>query len=187
MKKRWVIAIVLGISMPAAAALSPTAIPKDSQGRFWKEGIFNGGTEDRAVFSGIRLGRHSKQGVERWVLDFSDPQKMGSHQKSPKFQIDYQVTSFDSKAEKSDLGLSSNDKAYRIVVHLRGITRNLVESEKLKSLIEKSLFVQDIILYPPIEKGDMAMELILKSHAELSPHQPSDSPGRLVLDLRSTR
>ncbi len=44
--------------------------------------------------------------------------------------------------------------------------------------------MKEIVLYPPVERGDMAMELVLRDDVRFDPFQPLEREGRLVLDLR---
>ena len=77
-------------------------------------------------------------------------------------------------------------KPAKFLFLFRSIEKNRLNPKKLQKLAKKSRFVKKIILYPPIEEGDMAMEFILKEDVLFEPHQPLEKEGRLVLDVKET-
>jgi len=162
------------------AAVQPHSIPRDSARRFRTSGIFEGGTDKQANLEGLRLASHA--GYERWVVDFSDEHKtLGGI--APRFQLRY------VKADKIPLpdGSVFVRSPARFVFVFRNIARNSLKNSRLKGLARKSRFVKEIILYPPIERGDMAMEFVLNDNVLFEPHQPLEREGRLVLDLKARK
>ena len=170
----------LAFSFPAFAALQPNAIPRESTKRFRSSGLYEGGSESRANIESLRVALHP--GFERWVIDFSDEVKrLGAV--APRFQLRY------VKAEKIPLpdGTEFVRKPARFVFVFRSILKNSLTTARLRGLAKKSRYVKEIILYPPIEKGDTAMEFILNDNVLFEPHQPVEREGRLVLDLKSRK
>ena len=164
------------------AGLTPHAIPRNLAKQFSTDGLFEGGSDAAANIESMRLAQHGKQGFERWVIDFSDGAKSVGLV-APRFQLRYE------RAEKIPLpeGGDLVRKPARFIFVFRQIQKNLVNAERIQELLKKSRHVKDIILYPPIEKGDMAMEFVLKDNVAFTPHQPLEREGRLVLDLKTIR
>ncbi len=141
-------------------------IPRSPTGKFVKEGIFEGGTSSQANLENIRMGLH--QEFERWVFDFSDIKTGKIGEVAPKFQI--RIT----QKEKPTL-----------ILTFQSIEKVLVTRKYLHSLLRKSNYVKDVILYPAIEDGDIAIEFILNDkNMEFYTHQPLEPHGRLVVDIR---
>ena len=164
--------------MVLQAAVSPLPISRQSAQIFTAEGLFQGGSAGKASLEAIRFSPHSKS-RERWVIDFSDPttQKVGTH--APLFQLRY--------VKGNSVGVPSQEvilSPAKFVLNLRAISQNKVEPKKVARLIRKSDLVQDIVFYPAIEEGDMALEIILKKNVLFEAHQPVQNEGRLVLDLK---
>lgn len=170
---------VLAFSLTTFAAVTPSTIPRQTPKNFVDDAIFEGGRDVAANLVDIRFGEHRKQGFERWVIDFSDlADKLGAV--APKFQLRYEKAETLPLPEGGDL----QRRPARFLFVLRQIQKNRLTEEKMKNVVKKSRFVKEILLYPPIEKGDMAIEFILKENVRFAPHQPSEREGRLVLDIR---
>lgn len=177
---RWGIITLFLISVSSEAALVPNAMPRQPGKDFTRDGLFEGGVDQGANLEDVRFAKHSPNPFERWVIDFSDAQRNVGAQ-APKYQLRYETS------EKLSLpdGTDQLKRPARFLFIFRSIQANHVTVEKLKNLVKKSAFVKDIVLYPPIERGDMAMEFILSQDVKFTPHQPSMKEGRVVLDLKS--
>lgn len=172
--------LLLWLSVPLFASPLPNNIPRVPAKQYTNDALFEGGKEVAANLEGLRFAGHG--GFERWVVDFSDnAQKVGAI--APRFQIRYE------KAETIPLpeGGELVRKPARFIFVFRQIQKNLLSEDMVRKLARKSRFVKEILLYPPIEKGDMAMEFLLKDNVQFSPHQPLEREGRLVLDLKKVR
>jgi hypothetical protein len=165
------------LSLPAVAALQPLSIPRSSS-VFRADGLFEGGSHQKANLEKLRLAFHP--GFERWVIDFSDVQTRTFDGVAPRFQLRYVHA---QKYQAND-GTEVTRRPAKFIFVFRSIFRNFFNREKARQLAHKSRFVKDIVLYPPIEEGDMAMEFILKDDVLFAPMQPTDHEGRLVLDLK---
>jgi len=166
-------------ALTAFAANPPIAIPRSSLKAYRSEGLFEGGKGQRANLESLRFAKHP--GFERWVVDFSDS-KGHVAASAPQFQLQF------IKSEKT-LGLdgeSTTRKPAKFIFLFRSIEKNFLDTRKLKALTGKSKHVKEIIVYPPIEQGDMAMEFVLKDDVLFEAHQPVEREGRLVLDLKSS-
>lgn len=175
------IGLLLLFVLPVFGAIEPHSIPRQSTHRFQSEGLFEGGTTNKANIETIQIQEHLK-GFERWVIHFSDEKKK-SGQAAPQFQIRY------IKAEKIPLpdGSELMKKPARFVFVFRQIQKNHVHRSQIKGLLKKSRFVRDIVLYPPIEDGDTAMEFVLNDNVLFETHQPLNREGQIVLDLARNR
>jgi len=172
--------LLLCLSVPLFAAQLPNTIPRVPAKQFTNDALFEGGKEVAANLEGLRFAGHA--GFERWVVDFSDnTQKPGTI--APRFQIRYEKAETLPLPEGGDLVR----KPARFIFVFRQIQKNLLSEDLVQRLARKSRFVKEILLYPPIEKGDMAMEFVLKDNVRYSPHQPLEREGRLVLDLKKVR
>lgn len=171
--------LALAYTFSAFAGIEASSIPRKPLAAFRAEGLFEGGSEAKANLEALRFFEHKSQGYERWVVDFSDLKKtVGAV--APRFQIQYL---------KSERGIGPEGtevlrKPAKFIFIFRSIARNELSEPKLQALAKKSQHVEKILLYPPIEGGDMAMEFILKEDVEFQPHQPLEKEGRLVLDIR---
>jgi len=177
------LALIGLISLTSINAHAGTpAIARSSSGNFVTEGAFEGGKEGtRANLESIRVADHPKEGFERWVIDFSDATTRTKGKTAPRFQVRYQ------KADRIKLahGGSYVRKPAKFLVFFRSINKNNLTQQKVRSLVPQSLYVKDIVLYPPIEKGDMALEFVLRDDVKFEAHQPIEREGRLVLDLKN--
>jgi len=168
---------LLCLAAQAVASPVPHSMPRAPARSYSTDALFEGGKEVAANLEGVRLAGHP--GYERWVIDFSDHAKsVGAI--APRFQVRYE------KAETLPLpeGGELLRKPARFVFIFRQIQKNLLKEDTVQNLVKKSRFVKEILLYPPIEKGDMAMEFVLKDNVRFTPHQPTEREGRLVLDLK---
>jgi len=177
MQKTWSL-ILLALPAALLGGHPPSSIPRSPAQQFVTSGLFEGGSDAGANLERLRRADHP--GFERWVVDFSDlAENMGGA--APRFQLRYE------KADKIELpeGGDLIRKPARFPFLFRQIQKNRLDETKLNRLVKKSKFVKEIHLYPPIEKGDMAMEFVLSEDVEFTPHQPLKGEGRLVLDLRA--
>ena len=154
----------------AHALIMPSPIARRSVSQFITEGIFQGGTADHADLQAVRFGAHKQEGFERWVIDFSADKQMGKA--APPFQVRY------LKKDRSDVHEA------KFVFLFRSIQRSFLNEIKLKKLAQKSHWVKEIIVYPQIEGGDMAMEWILAKNVRFEAFEPIDNPGRIVVDIK---
>jgi hypothetical protein len=166
----------------AVASMEPHGIPRSASGSFRDSGLFEGGKSTKANLEALRLADHRSQGFERWVIDFSGEKGRKLGEVAPKFQLEY------VKARKflRDDGSEATSRPARFVFTFRGIGRNFLTKSAVAKLSKKSLYVENIVIYPPIEGGDMAMEFILKDDVRFDPHQPIEREGRLVLDMKAS-
>lgn len=144
-------------------------IPRTPLSYLSGEATFSGGNSVTANIENLRSSWHEDKKFERWVFDFSDLATHQIRKTAPEFQIRY-----------SKIGGTQ-----KLIVEFKSIQSNRLQIAEIKKLLEKSKFVKDIVLYPPIEEGELAIEFVLKKPLKFSPHQPSENEGRLVLDLRA--
>ncbi len=156
---------------------SPHSIQRVPSKQFATDALFEGGKDISANLEGMRLAGHGD--FERWVIDFSDGKAQVGNA-APRFQIRYEKADTLPLPEGGDLV----KKPARFIFIFRQIQKSLVNEDLVSKLVRKSKFVKEILLYPPIEKGDMAMEFLLKDNVRFTPHQPLEREGRLVLDLK---
>jgi hypothetical protein len=169
--------LFLVVTLAAEGATTPPAslqgIPRVSTQHFVREGNFEGGEAVKANLEAVRFAAHPG-GTERWVVDFSDPSSREVGKAAPRFRLQY---------APSPGGAS---KEPRFVFNFRSIQGVHVSREQLAALSKKSRFVKEVVLYPPVEDGDTALELVLRSGVRFETHQPLEKAGRLVLDLKAT-
>lgn len=173
------VALVLVASAVARAAIEPSPIPRSPSKRFQAQGLYEGGADTRASLAAMRVAQHAREGFERWVIDFSDERTHEVGHLAPKFQIEYQPA---DKWTKDD-GTDVVRRAARFVLRFRQIAKNHLTRAELAALSKKSRYVADVVLYPPVEGGDLALELVLRRDVRFEAHQPMEREGRLVLDL----
>jgi hypothetical protein len=162
----------------AATRVAP--IPRTASQSFRTEGLFEGGTPQPANVESLKLS--DNQGTERWELDFSDNIKRQVGKVAPKFQLRY-IAGDKVIGESGELIMA---RPAKFVLTLQNIKKNFLNRATLVDLVKRSKFVKDIVVYPPIENGDTAIELILGDNVEFEPHQPAQKEGRLVLDIKET-
>ena len=160
------------LALPVFANISPMPIPRHPSKVFVKEGLFKGGAQESANIENLRFSKHPETKSERWVFDFSDRQTRTVGKLAPQFQISY--NDGDSLVTPP-----------KFIINFRAISQNYLDKNRLALLSKKSNLVKEIILYPPIENGDQALEIVLKAPVKFEPHQPLQKEGRLVLDLKS--
>jgi hypothetical protein len=176
--KAWsLVALILG-SSAVFAAIERQNIPRSPLKQFRTDGLFEGGSEVRANLEDLRLASH--EGFERWVIDFSDEKKRTLDKVAPHFQIRY----VPGEAINGGDGKIVMERPAKFIFTFRSIQHCFITREKLTRLVKKSQWVQEIVMYPPIEKGDTAMEFVLKENVAFSPHQPIEREGRVVIDLK---
>ena len=164
------------------AAVSPSPIARNPTKQYRSEGVFEGGTLVPANIEAVRFSPHQREGYERWVIDFSDQKERQIGKVAPRFQIRYVKAHRVAIPDGKDIVL----EPAKFVFIFREIQHNYLKNASLKNLTKKSHFVKDIILYPAIEEGDTALELVLKENVLFETHQPTEKTGRLVLDLKNT-
>jgi hypothetical protein len=170
------------LSHVVQASVMPQPIPRVSTRNFLNDGIFEGGGTGGVVnLAGIRFAPHSKEGYERWVIDFSDEPRQVVGASAPPFQVRYVKAEKVPVPQGSDILVSPP----KFVLTFRSINRNLIKKDRIERFLKKSKYVKDVILYPPIEGGDTAIELVLKDSVLFEAHQPTERQGRLVLDLKN--
>ena len=162
------------------AAIRPHTIPRAPTLHFQTDGVFGGGNNVRANIESLRVTPSSDGGFERWVLLFSDEKgRVGIN--APRFQLRYEPEESFLTAE----GMDAKARPARFVLLLQSIRNNRITRTAIGNLIEQSQFVTDILFYPQIEDGDMAIEFTLKDNVSFEPHQPVQKEGRLILDIRT--
>lgn len=168
------------VAVSVEAAVIPNPIPRQAAQIFMSEGLFQGGTVNlTANLEAIRFATHPPK-TERWVFDFADPKTAEVGSKAPEFQIRY------VKGTSVGAGLENVQIApAKFIFTFRNIGQNKVETQAVARLLRKSKLVKDVVFYPAIEGGDIAVEFILKQNVLFEAHQPLQKEGRLVLDLRS--
>lgn len=162
----------------AWAAMRPLPIPRTATNEFRIEGLFEGGTNSPANIESLTLSEQST--FERWTLDFSDHLKREIGKVAPRFQLRYIPG---DKIIGSD-GVPILIKPAKFILTFRSIRKNRLNRAALQEMVRKSKYVKDIIVYPPIEEGDTALEFILNDNVAFDSHQPAQKAGRLVLDLK---
>jgi hypothetical protein len=171
-------ALSLFFTATAFAATQVVPIPRTASHAWRTEGLFAGGSSPAANIEGLHLS--DNKGAERWVLDFSDNLKREVGKVAPKFQLRY-IPGNKVIGSSGELILV---RPAKFVLTLQGIKKNFLNRVALQDLVKRSKFVKDIVVYPPIENGDTAIELILGDNVDFVPHQPAQREGRLVLDLK---
>jgi hypothetical protein len=172
--------LVLGICLTSFASLDPRSVPRSALQTFRKEGLFEGGRfNSKANVEDIRLSDPNHDGFERWIIDFSDLKRVWGSV-APKFQLRY------SPADRVELpeGKTLIKKQAMFSLLLQGIQKNFITDDQIHEALQKSKYVKKVVVYPQVEHGDMAMEMILRDDVIFKPHQPMEREGRLVLDLR---
>lgn len=177
MHKIFIIAFVLTETVFSAIPLTP--IPRKPMQEFVKEGVFEGGTQTPANLEAIRIARHEAEGFERWVIDFSDPEKRKTNSVAPSFQVQYRKSEVGGIVDGDEVR-----KPAKFLFIFRSIQKNFVKLRDIKNLEKRSKYVNAVFLYPPIEEGDVGMELVLRDDVAFQVHQPVENPGRIVLDIR---
>lgn len=163
------------------AALEPVPIPRTSLKHFQSEGVFEGGKDTTASIVALRFSPHPKEGFERWVLDFGNEVGHAVGEIAPHFQVRYQKGAKIEVSGASDISLTPA----KFILTFQKIKQNRLKKETLQKLVTKSRFVKEIVLFPPIEDGDTAVEFTLKDNVLFETHQPKEKEGRLVLDLKN--
>ncbi len=150
---------------------SPTknSIPRSPLDYLSDESVFEGGKSLSANLENIRFSPHPETQSERWVLDFSDTDSKEIGKLAPRFQLRYVKSAPHNK----------------FILELFSIRRNKIQISEIKKLVQKSEWIENIVIYPPIAEGEVALEFILKKPVSFKAHQPLENEGRLVLDLKS--
>lgn len=178
---RQLLLVWLAASSVTVAAVLP--VPRSEKNQFVDQGEFSGGELTPAILANIRVGKHKAENFERWVVDFADPETKALGKLAPRFLLQY----LEQRSRTGQDGKVTMLAPARILVHLRGIRDNHISPQRIESIVRQSAVVEDLVLYPQIEGGDMVMEIRLRGPASFALHQPQEQEGRLVLDLRARR
>ncbi len=179
MKSAWVLSgLLFWGSGTLLIAAKPSPIPRTASSNFRTEGLFEGGSGKSANLEALRLSDHGE--YERWVVDFSGGAKREQGKVAPRFQVRY-LPGDRIIGESGEAILSRQPK---FILTFRAVRKNFLSRAALQELVKRSRHVKDIVVYPPVEDGDMAIEMILHDNVAFEPHQPVQKEGRLVLDLR---
>lgn len=171
----------LGIAWLAGTAHAitrPSPIPRTATHKFRSEGLFEGGSNSSANIESLRFSE--QEGYERWIVDFSDNAKRELRKIAPHFQVRY----LPGDKILTSTGETVFAKPAKFILTFRAIRKNFLDRTALRETVKQSKIVKDIVVYPPIEQGDLAIELILHDDVVFEPHQPIQKEGRLVLDLK---
>lgn len=117
---------------------------------FHRSGVFEGGDTRNLNLEKISLGK--KGDVEVFDFSFTAGSKKVRSPRIPPYQL-----RLDSKTG-SEFG--------RLVLLLQGISLRNVQRLMLEKLVKQSALVESFHLYPPLEDGDMVVELKLKAKVE---------------------
>ncbi len=170
---------MIWLSTYATDALAkPAPIPRTANQDFRTEGLFEGGSAVSANIEGLRLSE--QDGLERLVVDFSDNAKRELGKVAPKFRVRY-IPGNKIIGSTGELIVSQPAK---FILTFQAIRKNYLNKTVLQELVKRSKYVKDIVIYPAIENGDTAIELILHDNVAFEPHQPIQKEGRLVLDMK---
>lgn len=182
MKTTWrTLGIILFTACAAEAVAKPAPIPRTANQDFRTEGLFEGGSPVSANIEGVRISE--QDGMERWVVDFSDNAKRELGKVAPKFQVRY-IQGDKIIGSTGELIMA---RPAKFILTFRAIRKNFLNKAALQDLVKRSKHVKDIVIYPAIEDGDTAVELILHDNVAFEPHQPIQKEGRLVLDMKETK
>ena len=172
--------LFLGIN---AHGLTPVGVPRLPTQMYFGQGLFTGGQLVSANIEGIRLAQHKNKGYERWVIDFSSTGDREVGAVAPRFQLAYLPGTPALKPESLPPKEGKiHPPKFRFL--FQNIQNNFLTQPKITRLIKRSDFVSEIVVYPPIENGDLAMEFVLNQEVQFEPHQPIEREGRLVLDIK---
>jgi hypothetical protein len=173
------VVLPLSLLLSSLAIAIPDPMPQASRGKFLSEGWFQGGTGSRATLRDLHLSFPS--GNERWTLEFSDLLNQRAGKVAPRFQLRY----FPSERGVRSDGSEAERSPARLVFWLRSLERNHWDRSFLRHLLKQSELVKNIVLYPPIEEGDMALEFVFRENVLFEPHEPVAFPGRVILDFKA--
>jgi hypothetical protein len=172
--------LALCFSLVTQASVEPHRVPRGATQTYRKDGLFEGGRDNaKANLEDIRMSEPNDGRSERWIIDFSNPKRIWGSV-APKFQLSY------SASDRMELpeGKTLIRQQAKFTLLLQAIQHSFVSKEQLQDAIHKSRYVKNVIVYPPVENGDMAVEIILREDVLFEPYQPMEREGRLVLDLR---
>lgn len=156
------------------------SIPRHSNGEFRTEGIFRGGAANTAGLLSLKAEPVPRQGLERWTLEFADASTKKPASLAPQFQVKIvKAESF----QRPD-GTVVYTEPPKVLLLLRGIHGSQVEASQIAKAIKRSKFVKEVIPYPAIEDGDMAIEMVLSREALVSPYHPRYAESKLVIELK---
>ena len=151
----------------------PLRILDSRPSHFHDDGIFEGGEREvSAILKWIKLDslfKHHHETSEEWVFRFEPLGSGQRHQKSfdkilPFVQVRYlRKIKPDNLSSDESVGLSSASPA-ELIFLFEAIADNQVRMSELNSQLESSHFVKKILMYPPIEGGDMAIKFLLKEN-----------------------
>jgi hypothetical protein len=173
---RFYLGAIFGLSQLTQAALPPIPVPTDHNSIFSNDGVFEGGRFVRAALKSMTVGTDRHDKVERWSFDFQKVSRGGT---LPRYQI------------RSVTGVASNDEddspsqeAPRLILTFQQLTQNNVGLGDVRRCLAKSRWVSDVLVYPSVDNGDTAIEMILKRGVKFSLRQLTGPSAQLIIDLK---
>jgi hypothetical protein len=169
---------LLFIAPVAWGIAKPLVLPRTGNGPYLTEGFFEGGEAHPSNIDGLKL-RYLGE-TERWSIDFSPITRLSSKRSVPRFQLKY------TPAEKGirDTGEWATLRPAKLTLNLRNIRKNALDENRLQRLVKQSKHVERIHVYPPIEEGDTAIEIVFKDSVSFLPHLPGNRSSSLVIDVK---
>lgn len=178
MKKFLMMSVLVSVSLESAlGAIHARGIPRSPTQHWESDGFFEGGKPIRANLEAMRFSDHPS--YERWVVDFSNASRRVGVD-APRFQLRY----IPKQSLTTSAGENVISKPAKLVLLFRSIDNNFLDKQRISKLVEKSKRVADVVVYPPIDDGSTAIELVLKDDMAFAPYQPVEREGRLVIDIR---
>ncbi len=144
--------------------------------------------ETNTVLAGENLAHTTLEGFhlstskdkERLTVNFSGSSTAKNGGKIPRFQLRYLPEEKFATAE----GTLAFAKPPRFVLTLRSLNGNKTNPAMLQAAITRSRLVKEILVYPPVEEGDTAVEILLHDNVRFSTDRQGLKAGRLTLELR---
>lgn len=158
------------LTLIAGAAPIPHSLAPHKTAPFLTQGFIKGGTETEAILKDLRYGKHPNKGYERWVFDFEFEGEKKQRMGSPNYCVKYQ------KPQGKNLPA-------KLVVLFQGIKKSRLNADTFLDMVSRSPLVASILLYPPIENGDTAIEFLLHRGVSYKTEELKGASGRLVVDL----
>jgi hypothetical protein len=171
-----ILAFALHVTTVAFSA-TPSLIPRTPTPIYRSDVFFEGGADFPATLHDLRMADHGR--FERWVIDFSNASGLEKKKQAPKFQVRF----LPSQKIETDTGEIVLSQPAKLIVTFHKVNRNDLQKQRLSRLVEKSAHIQKIVIYPPIENGDTAMEFTFSADSPVNIHQPLENEGRLVIDI----
>lgn len=163
---------------PTLGALAPQSLSRVPLRHFVADGVFEGGGRESMNLDKIYLSETGE--TEKWTIDFGALDRQIAPLNPPHFVLRY----LKGETLQSSDGTPLYEKPSRFILQLEKIHRNRVSHDALLNEIRKSRLVKEITIYPQVEHGDLAIELVLRKGVKFEPHQPLGQGGRLVLEMK---